>query len=127
MLGKVRCPKCIGGTPEVNAKPPAEDGSADTTYYVYATKNGKYYHIEEHCSGMQNAQRVKLADMVSSGRPACPTCCKAVEMTVYAGYNNPYYHSTPRCSGLSNAITGTLVQALAAGLTRCPICWLAAS
>ena len=125
VLGKVRCPKCIGGTPEVNATPASANGSEDTTYYVYATKNGKYYHIEEHCSGMQNAQRVKLSDMLSSGRAACPTCCTAVEMTVYAGYNNPYYHSTPTCSGLTDPITGTLVQALAAGLTRCPICWLA--
>ena len=127
VLGKVRCPKCIGGTPEVNATASAGGDAAaeDTDYYVFATKNGKYYHIDEHCTGMLNAQRVKLADMLSSGRPACPVCCTAVEMTVYASHSSPYYHSYPTCSGLTDAISGPLVTALAAGLTRCPVCWLA--
>ena len=74
---------------------------------------------------MLNAQRVKLADMLSSGRPACPVCCTAVEMTVYASRSSPYYPSYPTCSGLTDAISGPLVTALAAGLTRCPVCWLA--
>ena len=127
VLGKVRCPKCIGGTPETNVAPTAESAEEDTTYYVYATPNGQYYHIDEHCTGMQNAQRYPLKDMLASGRPGCPTCCGAVEMTVFASRDNPYYHSNATCSGMTNAVSGQLVQALAAGLTRCPVCWLNAS
>lgn len=121
VLGKVRCPKCIGGTPEVNAVPGA--AGKDTTYYVYATKNGAYYHIDEHCSGMQNAERVKLADMLASNRPACPVCCTAVEMTVFVSRTSPYYHSYSGCTGLRDPMSDTLVHAMATGLERCPLCW----
>ena len=121
VLGKVRCPKYIGGKPEVNAVPGA--AGKDTTYYVYATKNGAYYHIDEHCSGMQNAERVKLSDMLASNRPACPVCCTAVEMTVFVSRTSPYYHSYSGCSGLRDPMSDTLVHAMATGLERCPLCW----
>ena len=124
VTGKKRCPKCIGGTDETEEH--AAEGEGDATYYVYATPNGAYYHIQENCSGMKNAQRVPLADMLASNRPACPVCCPDAETIVYAETGNPYYHSNNTCSGMTNAQQGLLVNALAAGLQRCPECWTAA-
>ena len=119
VTGKKRCPTCIGGSDEAeNAS-----GNGQTGSYVYATPNGKYYHVNATCSGMKDAQQVLLSDMLSQKRPACPVCCPDAETTVYAETGNPYYHSYANCSGMTNARQGILVNALAAGLTRCPECW----
>lgn len=132
VTGKKRCPKCIGGKDETEV---AADNNAENansfgtgaTYYVWATPKGQYYHIQEHCSGMQNAQRVPLADMIRGGRPACPVCAPNAETVVYGQQGNPYYHSTNTCSGMTQPVQGILVNALAAGLQRCPVCWKEAS
>ena len=132
VTGKKRCPKCIGGKDETEQA--AGEGADETnsfgtgaTYYVYATPNGAYYHIQQDCSGMKNAQRVALSDMLKSGRPACPVCCPDAEMVVYGQKGNPYYHSNNTCSGMTSPVRGILVNALAAGLQRCPVCWAPAS
>ena len=124
VLGKKRCPVCIGGSDETEEQ--STQTSQDNTYYVYATPNGTYYHIDEHCTGMQNAQRVPIRQMLEAKRPACPTCCANAEMTVYAERGGTYYHSNATCSGMTSPIEGTLAQALAAGYQRCPVCWTAA-
>ena len=41
---------------------------------VYMTKNGSYYHLDEHCSGMQNAFAVSLSEAERSGKEPCPVC-----------------------------------------------------
>ena len=41
---------------------------------VYMTKNGSYYHLDEYCSGMQNAFAIPLGDAQRSGREPCPVC-----------------------------------------------------
>ena len=129
VIGKKRCPKCIGGKDETEvATIERSDTSGDSfgtgaTYYVWATDGGQYYHIEEHCSGMKNAKRVPLADMLKSGRPACPVCAPNAELAVYGQRGNPYYHSVSNCSGMTSPVKGILVNALAAGLQRCPVCW----
>ena len=125
VTGKKRCPHCIGGTDETETQPEeqAQAESADSTYYVWATPNGQYYHIDAACSGMQNAQQYPLSEMLSSKRPACPVCCADAEHTVYAEPGGQYFHSNSTCSGMTNPVQGILVNALAAGYQRCPICW----
>lgn len=130
VLGKKRCPTCIGGTDETEM-PTEEEEDPDIQqakgYYVYATPKGEYYHVNSTCSGMKNAQQVLLSDMLKEKRPACPVCCPDAETTVFAETGNPYYHSNATCSGMTNATQGILVNALAAGLKRCPVCWTQAS
>ena len=123
VLGKKRCPVCIGAGEEEEA--PEETGN-DNTYYVFATAKGQYYHIDEHCSGMQNAKRVPIKQMLDEKRPACPTCCAIADISVYAERGGTYYHSSPTCSQMTAPVEGTLAQALAAGYTRCPVCWTSA-
>jgi hypothetical protein len=121
VTGKKRCPVCIGGTDETEEA--ATEAEAQSGYYVYATPNGTYYHVNSTCSGMKDAQQVLLSTMLQQKRPACPVCCPDAEATVFAQSGNPYYHSYATCSGMTNATQGILVNALAAGLTRCPVCW----
>ncbi len=120
VTGKTRCPKCFGKGDEALAVTPEE---AAFVYYVYATPNGTYYHIQPNCSGMMNAQQYSLAEMIAGGRPACPVCCPDAETTVYAEKGGEYYHSFASCSGMTEPISGTLVRAMAAGYQRCPECW----
>ena len=120
VTGKKRCPVCIGGEDETEQEAEAEQQSG---YYVYATPNGTYYHVNSTCSGMKDAKQVLLSDMLAQKRPACPVCCPDAETTVFAESGNPYYHSYATCSGMTQATEGMLVNALAAGLTRCPVCW----
>ena len=121
VTGKKRCPVCIGGTDETEEAEAEADPQSG--YYVYATPNGTYYHVNSTCSGMKDAQQVLLSTMLQQKRPACPVCCPDAEATVFAQSGNPYYHSYATCSGMTNATQGILVNALAAGLTRCPVCW----
>lgn len=124
VLGKKRCPTCIGGEDETETAAAGDDAVAQAAgYYVYATPKGAYYHVNSTCSGMKNAQQVLLSDMLKKNRPACPVCCPDAETTVFAEAGNPYFHSNATCSGMTNAKQGILVNALAAGLTRCPECW----
>ena len=122
VTGKKRCPTCIGGSDEEDEAEETADSKA-SGYYVYATPNGTYYHVNATCSGMKDAKQVLLSDMLAQKRPACPTCCPDAETTVYTETGNPYFHSNSSCSGMTNAVQGILVNALAAGLTRCPECW----
>ena len=41
---------------------------------VYMTQNGSYYHLDEYCSGMQNAFAIPLGDAQCSGKEPCPVC-----------------------------------------------------
>lgn len=120
VTGKKRCPTCIGGVDETEQ---AAALAQQTGYYVYATPNGTYYHVNSTCSGMKDARQVLLSDMLKEKRPACPVCCPDAEATVFAESGNPYYHSYATCSGMTSATEGILVNALAAGLKQCPVCW----
>ena len=130
VTGKKRCPVCIGGVDEAEEAAEAAltadseaAAQAASGYYVYATPNGTYYHVNSTCSGMRDAQQVLLSDMLKAKRPACPVCCPNAESTVFAQSGNPYYHSYATCSGMTKATQGILVNALAAGLKQCPVCW----
>ena len=41
---------------------------------VYMTQNGSYYHLDEYCSGMQNAFAIPLGDAQRDGKEPCPVC-----------------------------------------------------
>ena len=122
VLGKSACPVCIKDVSGATLQ--TGDENSDATYYVYATRSGTYYHILPNCSGMKNAVKVSLKQMLAARRPACPVCCPNAEMTVYAERGNPYYHSAYNCSNMANPSSGTLAEALANGLQRCPVCWV---
>lgn len=65
------CPNCFSK---------AEQEIAETTPSVfYCTPNGKYYHREPDCSGMQNAEaRTSEEAIIRSGKSACPVCVKSI-------------------------------------------------
>ena len=105
VMGKGACPKCIGSfsLPNTGGGTTGQGttgGATDGTVYVYATENGRYYHINSTCDGgtgseMRNAQRVTLLSMLQIGREPCPVCCSSANRTVYATPGGTYYHSTP--------------------------------
>ena len=125
ILGKARCTTCWGKSQVGFAGNgvAATGGSSGGTVYVYGTTNGDYYHTNSTCSGMKNASRVTLAQMLKLGRKACPTCAASAETTVYSTKNGEYYHSYKTCSGMKNASASTMAEAMAAGKGRCPNCW----
>ena len=45
--------------------------SAET---FYATSEGIYYHLDDQCSGMQNASPVTAEDAILAGKETCPAC-----------------------------------------------------
>lgn len=124
VMGKKRCDVCIksGALPTASQLAKQADEASDDTY-VYGTPKGQYYHTDEHCSGMKDAQRYTLKSMLLQKRAACPVCASASNTVVYAKEGGSYYHSYATCSGMSNASSGTMAQAIAAGYKRCPRCW----
>ena len=112
----------------------------------YATKNGKYYHTDPNCSGMENASLLTKDAVVQAGKAACPVCVtKQINsmsstglkyadgstqdrsgMTVYATSGGTYFHVNPTCSGMRDAMSGSLLKAMLAGKKACPTCCSAA-
>lgn len=132
VLGKKECRTCrpvansnSGNTSDSKGNSSETSKKEETAeeYYVYATKNGEFYHVKKNCSGMNGASKVTLKAMIAEGRPACPECCGGAGMSVYATRGGTYYHSYATCSGMSNAKAGSLSDALADGYKRCPRCW----
>ena len=124
------CPDCIGG------------GTAAT---YYARPDGKYYHSDQTCSGMKNAQIYTLEAAQNEGKEACPVCIlktqKSLEdgqaagavfinsdttdksgIQVYATKGGSHYHVKKDCSGMQGATKGSLKDAILAGKTACPNC-----
>lgn len=127
VLGKEACPTCRPLSIGNKNSSSSSSAAAQSEYYVYATVNGKYYHIKSNCSGMSGAQRITLKQAITLGKRSCPTCCGGADTMVYAASGNQYYHSYATCSGIRNARSGPLAYALALGLKRCPVCWQSSS
>lgn len=119
VLGKKKCPVCVSGDIFTSGDTTKEED----TVYVYATKDGKYYHTNATCSNMTGAEKVTLKSMIAEGRAPCPICAASADKTVYVSQDGKYYHSYATCSGMTNAKAGTLAQALSLGYTACPKCW----
>lgn len=123
-MGKEKCPDCwdsssTGGT--------SADATTGTGAYVYATKNGNYYHTKSNCSGMSGASHIPLSTAVAAGKTACPTCASAANKKVYSTSGGTYYHINATCSGMKNAQQRTLQEAMVMGQKACPVCIGAAS
>lgn len=104
--------------PDVLTQPVVKDHSLKNDEpVVYFTTSGVYYHSEEHCSGMQNAQAHSLSEAEWAGKEPCPICT-----SVYATTAGNYYHSEEHCSGMQNASPYSLSEAEAMGKRACPIC-----
>ena len=132
--GKQRCPRCWGtataarantggAATTVAATPGASTATAENTY-VYATRDGTWYHLKDNCSGMKNATRVPLKTAINAGKTACPTCATAANRVVYSTQGGKYYHAAATCdaSGMKNGVQRTLAQALMLNQTACPQC-----
>ncbi len=129
--GYQKCPNCWNGTTPVYGNGTGDgNGNAGTTdpiisgsgVYVYATAAGRYYHTQQYCSGMTDAQYVPLSYAVQYGKTACPTCAAAANYMVYSNDNGTYYHATSDCSGMTNAKQRTIQDAMLLGQTACPTC-----
>ncbi|MBQ8507257.1 MAG: hypothetical protein IJ466_07515 [Clostridia bacterium] len=123
--GKAPCPLCYP-----NQK----------TYY--ATSGGKYYHVDQTCSNMENASVITKEAAVEQGKLECPACIEGKVqslangalrfatasttdrsgITVYATENGKYFHNSSTCSGMKGAVSGSLLKAMLAGKTACPTC-----
>ena len=96
--------------------------TTDTATYVYATKNGTYFHTDRTCSGMANAVRGTFTAAVKAGKKPCPTCITPAKLTVYATYGGKYYHVNATCSGMTNAFAVKASTAISYNKTACPTC-----
>ena len=83
--------------------------SAET---FYATSEGNYYHLDDQCSGMQNASPMTEDGALLSGKAPCPLC---IAGSVYATEQGKYYHLDKQCQGMQNASLLTEAQATAQG------------
>ncbi len=132
--GKTACPTC--------AKVADQE--------VYATPNGKYYHVSQSCAG-SGAVSGSLAKAVALGFKPCPYCVATTDngangstaeisqevqkygkgsgtytagksgVKVYSKASDRYYHSSKKCAG-SGAVHVTLETALNYGKKACPEC-----
>ena len=73
-LGKFPCPVCL------------EDWIIEVPT-VWCTKNGQYYHTDQFCSHMHNAQSTTPEQAISEGKQPCPVCV-AAETESEAAYSN---------------------------------------
>jgi len=114
------CPYCVSKTSSSNASSDSYK-SGTSGVKVYATINGKYFHRESDCSGMEGASLVTLETAMNYGKTGCPKCFSSANKTVYAKANSKYYHYTKSCAG-SGALAGTLAKARALGMSPCSKC-----
>lgn len=149
-VGKKPCPVCIRLETEVTPEPtytpsleamgrytPETEGSevavngeanADSdalSLVFYATQDGKYYHEEAHCSGMQGAMPWSFGALWLAGKRPCPVCIaqfEAPEVRVYATPKGRYYHLFRDCLGMKNACALSEAYAREKGKGPCPIC-----
>ena len=101
----------------------ASKATAKNTY-VYATRDGRYYHLNSGCGGMTGASRVTLKTAINAGKTACPICASAANRTVYSTAKGDHYHAASVCvpSGMKNGTKRKLSEALMLGQTACPYC-----
>lgn len=117
--GRKACPTCCASASES----------------VYATKNGKYYHVSKSCAG-SGASKGALASALAYGFSPCPYCVSGKfdedggsgtyesgrsGIKVYATSSDKYYHTKQSCAD-SGAVKVTLETALNYGKKACQEC-----
>lgn len=123
--GKQSCPVCLLIN-EVTDGPSAVWVTDEETMSVWTTDDGVYYHVDEHCSGMDGAYVSDESAAVENGKFPCPVCLAdsyaEVVQFVWMTQNGVYYHSDEHCSGMDGAYGCEVLEALANGKTPCPKC-----
>ena len=127
------CPKCWNSNGEAvknedtsaaNKGDDANNSSAYSGIFVYATETGSRYHANKSCSAADDGMvKVLLEQAIDDGKKPCSTCASYADDTVYGVSGNKYFHKTSNCSGITGAKKGTVVEALLIGLKACPICF----
>ena len=115
------CPYCVSKSSSSGSGSSGTYKSGTSGVKVYATINGKYFHREADCSGMENASLVTLETAMNYGKSGCPECFSSANKTVYAKSGSKYYHYTKSCAG-SGALAGSLAKARALGMSPCSKC-----
>lgn len=116
-----------------------EEGNAS----FWMTKNGVYYHVAEHCSGMEGAHVCTEEEAVKAGKILCMVCMPeevSSEESRTGGFDGPsaifvteqrsvwmtdggvYYHSDEHCSGMEGAYASDESAATENGKFPCPVC-----
>ena len=150
-LGKSPCPECAGGEtlalqsrsaagstsgwadlfdPTPEPTPTATPGVSINGMTFYSTLNGRYYHLDAQCGGMQDAMPFTGAAAQASGKAPCPVCIGGEADGAEADplglcYTLPagqYYHFRLDCSGMTGARVDTVRNAMAEGKQPCPVC-----
>ena len=88
---------------------------------VYCTEGGKYYHTDEHCSGMRNAGFVGIETAAACWKLPCPVCCN-YDIFVYANPKGTYYHAYKQCSGMQGAENRRISDGILEEKQACPLC-----
>ncbi len=73
-VGKQPCPVCILGTATLEEAPEEADPAETFEVPVYYTPKGIYFHGNDQCSGMLNAEAHSLAEAEAAGKQRCPVC-----------------------------------------------------
>lgn len=96
--------------------------SEDLVYY--ANINGRYFHLDENCSGMMNALPCALNTVIVAGKEPCPSCVGAIATPwpYFATAEGRYYHLFEDCSGMVGAKGSSAADILASGKEPCPVC-----
>lgn len=145
-IGKTVCPNCIGGfenggfasaeealltftpAPVEQTPEPKIVGGVDL---VWTTGGGRFYHCDEHCSGMEGAVQKTFAEVVAAKLNACPVCYVLPAETIAAvsgqeeawiTEGGKYYHCDEHCSGMQNAKLWP-VDKMTEGEEKCPVCY----
>lgn len=100
---------------------------------VWATPNGRFYHLVSDCSGMQNASATTRNEASLAGKQPCPVCIAFVTPTpmpeealstpesayrFYGTENGTFFHTDETCSGMQNARWLSDLS----GKSPCPVC-----
>ena len=117
------------------AKTACDTCCPDAGREVYCTVDGSYYHVEDECSGMRNANRVTYAEARVTGKKRCPVCIGGEDETetdaaqeaaagyyVYATEKGNFYHVNATCSGMKDAKQVLLSEMIKKGRPPCPVC-----
>ena len=116
------CPTCLPGMTTVKPTTGTNNkGTATGTVTFYSTKDGKYFHTRQDCTGMKGATAVTAKEIAARNQTACPKCVGTAG-TYYSTKDGKYYHSKATCTGMKGATIVTLAEIKARGQTAGPTC-----
>lgn len=113
--------------PDMTLSTSISEGESRDDDLVWVRLNGRYYHSEEHCSGMMGATQMTIAETEEQGLEACPSCypwttSDASSNLFWTTESGGYFHVRQDCSEMTNAFAVTAEDALASGRKPCSAC-----